>query len=260
MSDSENSSQSGRDDSSQSDSDDSSQSDSDDHQGNTGSLSTSDDQPDDSHDMDEYNKIKVSQIFISHKSDADLQTRTASHFVAQADHQGSIATTFKCPDPHCNDELLSGTPIHAWYLHLELPKHRSFLDKCGQFSCLFKCGRSFVDEWQEFIHYNSRICPNMDRSASYSKYTCPKGMKSILQNHCHYHKNWEYRSISHAVMHWIRKHGPQRYNLPGFVSCHVCKIGFLDQSMYANHFQIGYGDGKVESNPYAAALRELGLA
>jgi len=30
--------------------------------------------------------------------------------------------------------------------------------------------------------------------------------------------------------------------------------------MYASHFQIGYGDGKVDSNTHATALKEAGLA
>ena len=111
--------------------------------------------------IDDYNTIKGSQIFVSHQSDFALQSRIARNF-STAQHSSS--TNFRCVDPDCLDEFPSIMPIHAWYLHLELPKHCKFLDDHGQLACEFRYGRSFLDEWQRFIHYDSKACSIMDIS------------------------------------------------------------------------------------------------
>ena len=78
-----------------------------------------------------------------YQSDFELQTRTAHHFSGD---QHSSSTNFRCVNPECLDEFSSTMPIHAWYLHLESPKHRKFLDNHGQLACEFRYGRSFLDE------------------------------------------------------------------------------------------------------------------
>lgn len=251
------------DDSSQSNSDNPSGSESDDSSG-----SDSDDQSDVSFDLnvnksnpgyiEDYKKTKQSLIFSEHRSDPGLQTRTARCFLPEG--QDVPSATLRCPDPDCHDKWPSNTPIYAWYQHLESLKHRPFLDSYGQLACEFGCGRSFLDEWQRFIHYNSRFCSQMDGSTFPRSYTCPQGLNVETQGNVHYDSDHEFRSFSHAVLHWAKFHGQLRYNLPGSVSCSLCKIGFLNQAMYASHFQVGYGDGRHDANAHAIALRENGVA
>jgi hypothetical protein len=112
-----------------------------------------------------YKTFSRSNIGRQHTMHRDLKACTASH-VACAD--GSHAV-FRCPG--CPDTFDANIVICQLYRHIEHPKHWDYFATTG-IPCEFECGRGFLDETHQLMHYASGTCAVMAAHAP-SQWTAP---------------------------------------------------------------------------------------
>jgi hypothetical protein len=202
-----------------------------------------------------FSRLNIGRQHITHR---DLQLRTASH-VACADKSHAV---FHCPA--CQDTFDADITVSRFYRHVEHPKHWDYFAATG-IPCEFECGRGFLDETHQLIHYVSGACPVMAKFTRPESIDCPsnyinKGVNlKTTEKSCEFDGTRTFTAHSWARKHWNGKHADTAYKAPGHHNGSLCKLNSPLEDMYISHLSIPNGTLVETSNTHANTMKRKGL-
>lgn len=208
-----------------------------------------------------------------HMTHGVLQRRTASQILSASSSSSAASSSsssaglgeqsalFCCPV--CGSDVFdTSLAASRFYKHVEEPIHWEYLASHGLL-CKFDCGRGFLDEHHRFLHYNSGVCPSMNKAARPTSSRCPPVdiiRKEKRPKSCNTTLATS-GDAAFAIKHWHSLHGKATYNVDGLFNCTIYEIGFDSFGLYKSHLQQQYGRNvdQETSNVHAANMERLGL-